>query len=98
MSADYAKTVLGPRGFLSNYPPDVIAVINGTPITKGDILDAKRRKQERRLDFIRTSYEPVIKPAFVWEFHVDAFIYHGWHLYVKTLKKDWVSAVMNRWR
>lgn len=85
----HGPLVLGPRGVLSNFPPDVVAVVNGHPITKGDILDGKRRRQARRLDMIRASYEPITKPAFVWVFHVDAFIYHGWHLYVHTLKKDW---------
>jgi len=87
--------MLGPRGFLANYPPDVVLVSNGRPITKGDILNAKRRKQVRRLEHIRANYEPVTKPCFVWVFHVPGFLFHGWHLYVKTLKKDWCINLRN---
>jgi len=78
----------GPRGFLSNYPPDVVYVVDGRPITKGDILDGKRARQRRRLDVIRATDE-VVKPCFVWVFRVDGFAYYGWNLYVRTLKQSW---------
>lgn len=87
----------GERGFLSNYPPDVVAVWNGQPVTKGDILDNKRRRQARRLAFIRANWEPVVRPCFIWVFFVEGFAYHGWWLYVKTLKKDWqIGGVSGR--
>ena len=88
MSNNYAS-LLGPRGFLSNFPPDVVAVVNGQPITKADLLATKHRIQRRRLANKRTCWEPVIKPCFVWVFRVESFAYYGWHLYIKTLHKEW---------
>lgn len=85
--------VYGERGFLSNYPPDVVMLVGGNgrviPITKGDILDGKRRRQARKLAHIRRNWDPVVKPCFVWTFRNEGFIYAGWWLYVKTLKKSW---------
>lgn len=76
------------RGFLRNYPPDVICVINGRPITKGDILENKRRRQRRELEWKRRNWEPVIRPCFIWTFYNQGFIYGGWWLYVQTLHES----------
>lgn len=78
-----------PRGFLQNYPDDVIAVINGQPITKADKLWAKRERQERQLATRRRNYETAQRPCFIWVFKVETFPYEGWWLYVKTLKNSW---------
>ncbi len=59
------KFELGPRGLLSNYPPNVIAVVNGHPITKNDILHGKRSRQRRILTSKLRQREPLIKPCFV---------------------------------
>lgn len=83
------RVIYGPRGFLSNYPEDVVAVVNGTPITKADILHNKRQKQQRRLDRIRRSTESIIRPCFVWTFYNEGPFYGGWWLYVRTLKCYW---------
>lgn len=79
----------GPRGFLSNYPEDVVAVVNGKPITKADIRKEKRSHQERRLRAKRRSYEPTIKPCLVWVFWTDGLkpsgFFMGWYLYIHSL-------------
>lgn len=84
----------GPRGFLSNYPADVIYVINGNPITKADLLRAKRERQRRQLVAKRRNWDPLIKPCFVWVFWTnglggEAGFYRGWWLYINTLHASW---------
>lgn len=80
---------LGPRGFLSNYPDDVVCVINGQPVTKSDVRQGKMELQRRRLAIKRCNCGPVSKPCFIWTFHVTGFVMGGWHLYVRTLKHSW---------
>ena len=82
-------TLFGPRGFLSNYPPDVVYVVNGRAITKGQLLEAKRNRQRMRLKYVRSSGELIVKPCFVWVFRVESFAYYGWILYIRTLHKSW---------
>ena len=77
------------RGFLFNYPPDVVYVVNGHPVTRADILTAKRERQRRELEWKRRNREPVIKPCFIWTFYNDSWIYGGWWLYVRTLKESY---------
>lgn len=80
----------GPRGLLSNYPDDVVCVVNGKPITKSDILYAKRERQRMELAAKRcSSYDSIIKPCFVWTFYNSGLVYGGWWLYVRTLKESW---------
>lgn len=79
----------GPRGLLSNYPDDVVAIINEQVITKSDVLRGKREQQGRELAAKRYNPEPVSKPCFVWTFHNPGFIKGGWHLYVRTSKHSW---------
>jgi len=81
--------MFGDRGLLSNYAPDVVAVVNGVPITTGDILETKRARQQRQLKHIRCCYDPVVKPAFIFVFKNDGFPYEGWWLYLRTLKHNW---------
>lgn len=83
-----ATFVFGPRGFLSNYPPDVVAVCNGHPVTKADILERKRWRQAQQLRARRLVSGPVIRPAFVWVFFNEGWAFHGWHLYIHTLRQD----------
>lgn len=79
----------GPRGFLSNYPPDVVMLINGQPITRQDILNAKRERQRRQLQHILENRASQIKPCFIWVFYNDSFPYGGWWLYIRTLRHSW---------
>jgi len=82
--------LIGPRGFLSNYPPDVIAVINGQPITRADILRGKQERQARQLARKRQPFDYIIKPAFVWVFDNGPIIpYGGKWLYLRTLKQEY---------
>ena len=89
----YIKAINGPRGFLSNYPDDVVMVVGGRfgyTVTKGDILDNKRRRQARRLAWKLRPTEPITKPCFVWVFdNGPIFPYGGSWLYVRTLKERW---------
>lgn len=80
---------LGPRGLLSNYPDDVVCIINGLAITKSDVLSGKRELQRRELAAKRRNCEPVSKPCFVETFYVPGFFKRGWHLYVVSLKRSW---------
>ncbi len=77
------------RGFLSNYPPDVVRVINGKPVTKTDILQAKRERQQRNLKLKRLSFDPVISPCFISTFKNKGFPFDGWWLCVYILKNSW---------
>lgn len=83
---------LGPRGLLSNYPLDVVYLINGEPITRGDILQGKQSRQRRQLAAKRRNYEPIIKPCWIqvgWCPGFSGFAFRGWWLYVQTLHVSW---------
>jgi len=86
--AKHGQLKLGPRGFLSNYPPDVIAVINGHPITKSDIIATKQRRVARQLAAKRR-VGAVKRAAFVWVFYVGGVSLMGWHVYVVTINRSW---------
>ncbi len=62
------------RGFLSNWPPDVIAIVNGEPVTTTDILQGKRKRRRRQLALKRLT-GPVEKPCFIWTFYNDTTFY-----------------------
>ena len=81
---------LGTRGFLSNYPDDVVYLVNGTAITKADILQYKHACQRRELAAKRRNWSSSIKPCFIWVFWTnglgDTGFFRGWWLYIHTLK------------
>ena len=79
----------GGRGFLTHYPPDVVRVVNGVPVTRSDILAAKRERQARELAWKRRSREDRIVPCFVNVFYNPHFPYMGWWLYVLTRKSQY---------
>jgi hypothetical protein len=83
------KAFFGERGFLSHYPPDVVRVVNGEPITKQDILNWKRERQAKELQRKRQPSRVGIRPCVIWTFYNQPFPYGGWWLWVKTLKDDW---------
>lgn len=78
-----------PRGFLANWSPDVVYVVNGHPVTRDDILDAKRARQKRILDDKLRQCDPLIKPCFIRTFHNDSWVYSGWWLYIETRQAGW---------
>ena len=80
--AVWDKIANGKRGLLSLWPNDVIAVVNGEPVTKADVLHAKRKRQARRLEAIRRCTTPQIKPCFVWVFDNGPVIPYGGTLVV----------------
>ena len=77
------------RGFLAGYPDEVVAVFNGTPVTKADILNSKRARQRRRMVWKRRRTELVTRPCHVWVFHVPCFPYMGWWLYARTSRRKY---------
>lgn len=89
--------VISGRGFLSNYPPDVVAVINGNPVTKADILQRKRERQAEELRRKRHNpyeYITIKKPCFVWVFdNGSAFPFCGKWLAIKTLHREWCKDI-----
>jgi hypothetical protein len=77
------------RGLLHNWPDDVVFVVNGEPVTKGDILRNKRARQTRRLARVRQNLVPRVVPCFIWTLYVPGPFCMGWHLYVHSLRNDW---------
>ncbi len=67
-----------------------MAVINGMVITSEMQLQARKDRQREHLQKLMRNTENLIKPGFVWTFLNSAmFPYHGWWLYVVTLKGSW---------
>ena len=83
----------GNRGFLSGYPPDVVAVVSRgdgwRTITKSDILRNKRERQQRDIERKRLCFDPIVKPCLIWTFYNDTPFYGGWWLYIRALKREW---------
>jgi len=72
------------------YPPDVVYVVNGRPVTKADILNYKRERQAKELARKREDSRKIIeKSGYVWTFYNDTPFYGGWWLYLKTAYHDW---------
>lgn len=79
-----------PRGLLALWPDDVIAVVNGVPVTRADKLAGKRDRQRRRLEAIRRVEATRSVPCFVWIFDNGPIIpYGGVWMYVWTLRAYW---------
>ena len=84
----------GGRGLLRNWPANVVAMIDGEPLTTEDILCAKRERQATRLYHIRHSDAAQSVPCFVWTFdngsgHVGGlYIYAFRYMWGLTIKRD----------
>lgn len=85
----------GGDGLLRNWPINVVALINGVPVTTEDMLNTKRARQARRLTRIRQPYDSRQVPCFVWVFYNPHWIYMGWHLYVRTVRQAWCLTLYN---
>lgn len=95
MTNIYSSTVMYKNSFVQ-FPPDVVMIVNGRHITKSDILAQKKTRQARRLAFIRSRTEPIIKPCFIWTFcneYSHSWIYAGWWLYIRTHQGDFRMGV-----
>ena len=78
------------RGLLANWPDDVIALVNGVPITKADVRAAKRERHARNLARKRNPVEPVWRPAFITVFdNGPIFPYGGKWTGIQTHKHYW---------
>lgn len=85
-----SEAIASPRGLLALWPADVIAVINGQPITVADKLHAKRERNARNLARKRELPEVVVRPCFVWVFDNGPVIpYGGKWTYIRTLRQSW---------
>ncbi len=83
-----------PRGFLQNYPLDVVAVnFSGSvivSITRKDILKNRRKRNIERLAKKRRFWNNEIKPCFIWVFNNGPVLpYGGWWLYIRGAKRHW---------
>lgn len=87
--------MIATRGFLANYPSDVVYIVNGQAITRADILENKRRRERRRVEWQRRNWEDVTCPCFIWTFYNPGFIYGGWWLYIKTAKESFRVTFRN---
>ena len=89
-SARLKAALASKRGLLSLWPADVVCVVNGQPVTTGDILCWKRERQARILAAKRSVCGSKVVPCFVWVFDNGPIIpYGGPWLYVRTLKNAW---------
>ena len=88
-SGKRAKDFPPPASWPPLLPPGVVAIVNGRPVTKADILEAKRARQRRILANIRRPSSYQVKPCFVWVFYNESWIYGGWWVYVRTHKQRW---------
>lgn len=55
--------------------------------TTDDVLKKKRSRNESALLMKRR--HDIVKPAYIWVFFNDTFIFYGWYIYIKTLEKDY---------
>jgi len=59
------------------------------PVTWKDVFRERKENQEVHIWRKRFSEKTETKPCFIWVFHVDWFLFGGYWLYIKTLKKDY---------
>jgi len=66
----------------SDYPGD------WKEVTYHEILQKKIDRQNSNISMKRLP-DLITKPAFIWVFYNDTWIYGGWWIYIKTLKEDY---------
>lgn len=75
-----------------NNPDDIVMIINGQIVTVADVLEGKKRRNEKRLIWKRemTGMRFVVRPCFVWVFDNGPILPYGdtW-LYVRTSRCDY---------
>ena len=70
------------------WDPGVAMLVDGKPVTFAELKARRVRAQKERLQRISET-EPTRHAAHIWTFYVSHWIYHGWHLYVRTLHDRW---------
>lgn len=72
-----------------DWPKDVAMIVNGERITYAQLLKERKEQQRKHLSRSLECNSPVRRAGFIWVFYVEGPIYGGWHLYIRSLKKDW---------
>jgi len=69
-----------------DWPKQIAYTVDGLAVTYLELLNKKREKQRRRLEFLRTP-SVRIEPCFIWVFYnKQSFPFGGWWIYIRTLK------------
>jgi hypothetical protein len=76
-------------------PPNVSHLVNDgrghamRQVTWEEVMEQRRKSQEKRLNLIRVEEEPILLPCYVWTFfNAQEIPYHGWYCYVVTTQFD----------
>jgi hypothetical protein len=64
-------------------------IVNGQVVTYAELKDSRIEEQKRRLSLILDDGIPLRRAAHIWTFYVPGPFYGGWHLYIRTIKKQW---------
>jgi hypothetical protein len=66
------------------------------PITYHEII---KKKTDRMISLTnhKRRTESIV-PCFIWVFYNDTFLFHGWYIYIKTLKKDYALNWKRTWK
>ena len=73
-----------------NWSPGIAMKIDDRSVTFSELRAERVRKQRERLERIHCfDASPVRRAAHVWTFYVSHWIYHGWHLYMRTYNDRW---------
>jgi hypothetical protein len=88
--------------FGMDLPKHVISISRNHPgedwkyYTTFDVLKKKRDKNEWALKYKRSC--EIVKPAYVWVFYNEGWIFGGWYIYIKTLKENYALNFRNNCR
>ena len=67
-------------------------IVNGKRVTWADIHKRRAERDQRNIQRKREPDVPLKRAGYVWVFWQPHWIYHGWHLYLWTLKDEvWLS-------
>lgn len=64
-------------------------IVNGKTITYADLKADRIERQKRHLGLILDNGIPLRRAAHIWVFFVPGWIYGGWHLYIRTINRQW---------
>lgn len=71
-----------------NWSADIVAMVDGEPVTVHDVRRHKRERQQRHLARKRETLA-CWRAAQVCVFYVPCFPYQGWHVYLRTHNQRW---------
>lgn len=70
------------------WPKEIACIVDGRPVTYKELRAKKKALQDRRLAQIR-EIDQERRAAYVWVFFQPHWLYHGWHLYLRTVNDSW---------